>query len=163
MTAFNWHVGNDLHSSDHYPIFLTAKEYNPKQDIPRWLFKRADWELFSNLTDQINELPVTEPTNYMEAILSKIEQAADDSIPKSDGYCKACPVPWWNNMCTLIKKERNKAEKRMLRNPTVANRVEYKRLRGISKRIFKDAKTMSWRSYVSSLKENTDASTVWKK
>ena len=105
MTEFNWQVGTDLHSSDHYPIFLTAKEYNPMQDIPRWLFKRADWELFSNLTDQINEMPVTEPTNYMEAILSKIKQAADDSIPKSDGYYKTCPVPWWNNMCTLIKKE----------------------------------------------------------
>ena len=163
MSDFVWEIDDSLHSSDHYPIYLTSKDYTPKQDAPRWLLKKANWELFSNMTESINDLPVTEPTTYMESILDKIREAAEESIPKSDGYYKTCPVPWWSNRCEMVKRERNKAEKRMLRNPTMANKMEYKRLRGITKRIFKDAKTTSWKSYVSSLNSNADSSSVWKK
>ena len=163
MSDFVWRIDDDLHSSDHYPIYLTSKVYAPKQDIPRWLFKRANWELFSSLTESISDLPVTEPTIYMESILDKIKEAAEESIPKSDGYYRTCPVPWWNKRCEMIKRERNKAEKRLLRNPTAANKMEYKRLRGVTKRIFKDAKATSWKSYVSSLNDSADTSSVWKK
>ena len=163
MSDFEWEIDDSLHSSDHYPIYITTKEYTPSQDAPRWLFKKANWELFSSLTESISDLPIVEPVAYMESILDKIREAAEESIPKSDRYYKTCPVPWWSNRCEMIKRERNKAEKRMLRNPTMANKMEYKRLRGITKRIFKDAKTTSWKSYVSSLNSNADSSSVWKK
>ena len=51
IAAFNWHIDSNLQSSGHYPIFLIANEYNPVQDITRWHFRKANWELFSDLTE----------------------------------------------------------------------------------------------------------------
>ena len=35
MSDFEWEIDDSLHSSDHYPIYITTKEYTPSQDTPR--------------------------------------------------------------------------------------------------------------------------------
>ena len=51
ISDFRWQIDDDLHSSDHYPIYVTAEEYAPRQDVPRWQMKKANWETFSNLRE----------------------------------------------------------------------------------------------------------------
>lgn len=47
---FQWSVGSDIRSSDHYPIFLsTPRITNPTQWIQKMNFNRADWLKFKNL------------------------------------------------------------------------------------------------------------------
>ncbi|WP_435316573.1 hypothetical protein, partial [Klebsiella pneumoniae] len=69
----------------------------------------------------------------MGDIIRTLKAAADISIPKTDGYYKKCPVPWWNDRCEQIKDERKKAERKMKNNNTAFNSMEYKRIRGLSK------------------------------
>ena len=99
----------------------------------------------------------------MEAITTTIREAAEASIPKTDGYYKTCPVPWWNNKCKLSKKERKKAEKRMLRNPTMANKIEYKRTRGITKKLYNIEQSTSWNNYKTTINSKTPVQAVWNK
>ena len=51
----------------------------------------------------------------------------------------------------------------MFKHPTLANRIKYKKLRGVSQRIQKDAQSTSWVKYVSSVNSNTEPGKIWKK
>ena len=51
----------------------------------------------------------------------------------------------------------------MTRNPTVTNKIHFKKLRGISQRIQKDSQKSSWMSYVSTVNRETEYAKVWKK
>ena len=44
---FNWTVDDDQHGSDHFPIHLSHK-LTHETSSPRWVLKRADWELFGS-------------------------------------------------------------------------------------------------------------------
>ena len=129
LTDFNWNIGEYLHGSDHYPIYVTSKEYLPQQDIPRWREKKANWEQFTVSTDQMENIPDLSPTEFIKAITTKIQEAAEMSIPKSSGYYTTSPVPWWNEDCEKAKCRRNKSEKNMNKNSNLTNKINYKRLR----------------------------------
>ena len=44
---FQLEMDEDLHGSDHFPMYITKAEYLPQQGVPRWLINRANWERFS--------------------------------------------------------------------------------------------------------------------
>lgn len=55
-------------------------------------------DTFSNFVEKVTAIPTTKPCDYgIYAVLNTIKAAAQESIPKSDGYCEACPVLWWND------------------------------------------------------------------
>ena len=76
----------------------------------------------------------------MREIIKNIKDAADKAIPKTDGLFKTCPVPWWNSKCAQIKIERKRLERKMKNNKTAYNSMEYKRIRGLTKKIFVEEK-----------------------
>ena len=49
-TDFHLSIDEDLHGSDHFPIYITAKEYLPQHNNPKWLQNKANWELFTELS-----------------------------------------------------------------------------------------------------------------
>ena len=163
LTDFRWHIDEHLHSSDHYPIYLTSVDFIPQQSIPRWREKKANWEQFTALTDSIRTAPENSPIEQVGSVIANIQGAAKAAIPKSNGYFSTSPVPWWSNDCESAKNKRNKAEKAMNKKPNLANRMEYKRLRGICSRTYKDSKIKSWKSYVSSVNSASEISAVWKR
>ena len=73
------------------------------------------------------------------------------------------PVPWWNPNCEALKKERSKAQRQMMRFPTVTNRVCYKKLRGRFQRAQKDAQKVSWMKFVTSVNKDTNYGKIWKR
>ena len=162
-TDFHQDVDKDLHGSDHYPVYLTAKEFLPQQNNPRWLQNQANWTLFTELADQVELIISDNPLHNMNSILKIVKEAATASIPRSDGYLQVGPVPWWNDACNNIRKARNKAQKQMSKYPTIPNRVEYKKLRGKSQRIQKNARATSWIAYVSTVNSYTEHGKVWRK
>ena len=163
MGDFHLGMDEDLHGSDHFPMYLTQIEYLPQYQTPRWITKRANWELFSEITETITEIPECEPLEFYNRVTDKIIEGADKAIPKSDGYYKLSPVPWWNEHCSNLKKERLRAQKKMQRSPTIANRTNYKRIRALFQRAQKDAQASSWKKYVSTVNSTTESSKVWKK
>ena len=94
-------------------------------------------------TEQIAGIPDSGPLEFYGQIIGKITEGATKSIPKSDGYYKAAPVPWWNSNCANLEKERLKAQKQANRLPTVSNKVRYKRLRAMFQRVQKDSQNSS--------------------
>ena len=160
---FKLQTDTDLHGSDHFPLYLTASEFLPQRGIPRWLLKKANWTLFEDLTRSIEGIADDDPVAQYNQVVEAIKEAASKSIPKSDGHYNQCPVPWWNNRCEAIKKLRNRAQKEMFKHPTTANKMNYKKLRGLSQRTQKDAQIDSWKTYVSTVNSNTECSKVWKR
>ena len=124
---FEQEIDSDLHGSDHFPIYISSTAYSPQHQTPRWVQKKANWQQYSVTTEDIHNIPDCEPKEFYGLITEKITKAASESIPKSDGYFKMCPVPWWNDKCEHIKKERLKAQKQMTKFPTVTNKVHYKK------------------------------------
>ena len=160
---FQLEMDEDLHGSDHFPMYLTKAEYLPQQGVPRWLINRANWERFSEVTQSITDIPDCEPREFYNKVTNKIIEGATETIPKSDGYYKLRPVPWWNTDCANLKKERLKAQKIMQRRPTTANRTNYKRIRALFQRAQKDAQAASWKKYVSTVNSTTESGKVWKR
>ena len=124
---------------------------------------KANWDQFTEITEQIVDIPDSEPLEFYGQIIGKIAEGATKSIPKSDGYYKVAPVPWWNANCANLKKERLKAQKQTNRRPTVSNKIKYKRLCAVFQRAQKDSQNSSWKKYVSTLNSNTEDTKVWKK
>ena len=65
---------------------------------------KANWDHFTEITEQIAGIPDSEPLEFYGQIKGKITEGATKSIPKSDGYYKVAPVPWWNANCANLKK-----------------------------------------------------------
>ena len=151
MRDFEQKVDSDLHGSDHFAICLTSSAFIPQHQVPRWIKKRANWELFSSLTEGKRRIPEAEPREYYDSIVDLIHKGASESIPKSDGFYQMCPVPWWNPNCEALKKERLKVQRQMMRSPSVTNRVCYKRLQGRLQRAQKDSQKTSWMKFVTSV------------
>ena len=160
---FTTKTDTGLHGSDHFPLYLSAVEYLPQHSYPRWIIKRANWEEFSEQTKKIREVPETEPLEYYNRVTEIIQEAAAATIPKSDGYFKQRPVPWWNDKCETSKRERNRAQRQLFKYPTTANWIQYKKTRGLHQRILKDSRKSSWKHFVSSVNSNTECSKVCRK
>ena len=163
LSDFQLEMDEDLHGSDHFPMYLTRTQYSPQHQVPRWQINKANWELYSELTQCITEIPDSPPLEYYDLITEKIVWGAKESIPKTDGYFKLGPVPWWNANCANLKRERKRAQKKMMRHPTVTNKTNYKRLRAQFQRAQKDAQATSWKNYVSSVNSKTECAKVWKR
>ena len=169
LQDFQLEVDEDLHGSDHFPIYLThfpiyltGAEYIPQHQVPRWIIGKANWDQFTEITEQIAGIPDSEPLEFYGQIIGKITEGATKSILKSDGYYKVAPVPW-NANCANLKKERLKAQKQANRHPTVSNKIKYKRLRAMFQRAQKDSQNSFWKKYVSTLNSSIKDAKVWKK
>ena len=103
------------------------------------IIDKANWDQFTEITERIAGIPDSEPLEFYGQIIGKITEGATKSIPKSDGYYKVAPVPWWNANCANLKKERLKAQKQANRRLTVSNKIKYKRLRAMFQRVQKDS------------------------
>ena len=46
---YEWKVCEDPHGSDHFPIIMYETEETDSDKIPKWSFKKANWEIFNIL------------------------------------------------------------------------------------------------------------------
>ena len=134
VRIFEHETDIELHGSDHFPMYIRSVEYLPQHSPPRWITGRANWEEYKRLADELHQIPDSSPLQFYDEVANKIREAAKATIPRSDGYYKLCPVPWWNNNCKHSKKERNRAQRQMTRLGTLASRVNYKRAKGVHQR-----------------------------
>ena len=56
LWAFQLEVDEDLHRSDHFPIYLTSAEYIPQH--------KANWDQFTEITEQIAGITDSEPLEF---------------------------------------------------------------------------------------------------
>lgn len=168
---FEWAISNELHGSDHFPIFINLqKTSSTAPDIPlhrKWIFHKADWEKYKeiilhkiNFLNSSNSLKL--PLNQkVEDFTNIILDAANSSIPKSSGIPRKRLVPWWNHECQRSLTAYKHSFCCFKRHPTFENQIEYKRLRSAARWTFKSSKKKSWYDFVSSMNASTPVSEAW--
>ena len=162
----------DTGGSDHYPIYIqinTQKSYYLRKSF-KIRSIRTDWQIVSVeldkayshfLSSDYCDLPPNKKYDTYVKIIS-------DSIKNNTPTKKVVnikthrnPVPWWDEECQEIKDLRNKAFKTWERNKDEKDFIEFKRLRALARRIFKNKKRESFKRFTESLHSHTDIKYVW--
>ena len=71
-------------------------------------------------------------------------------------------VPYWNSKCQEAVEKRNEALNKMRRSKQINDCIEYRKQKGITQKIIKDAKRNSWREYCGSVNERTKMGDIWR-
>ena len=159
---YDWKVGDDLCGSDHFPIFLQNIGSSVDQHVPRWKFKKANWEMFNfqcnaRITSDKFE-NIEDPIEQFSKILYEI---AEECIPKSSSNPKRPPKPWFDDDCKEGIKNRKTALRQFTSRPTQDKLDNFRVLRAKARRTIKLSKRKSWREYVSKLNTRTSVKKVW--
>ena len=165
LMEFDLEVMQDLNGSDHYPIQVKVKDPVTIADAPdRYDIKKADWNMFKLLT--ITNVKAHEAANVDEligTIEAQIVSAAAASMPLKSGIRAKPPVPWFNREVALARKERIRAQRAVRRNPTIANKIAYSRLKAKCKYIQLQAQRTSWKEYITSINSQVSRHQIWKR
>ena len=165
LMDFNWSVVDKdtafAYESDHFPIVMTQNSPSPPDSPPRWIFDRADWPLFSQLTE-IKEDPPQTITTKIEFLANTLKEAAHLAIPTRHQSNKP-KVPWWNLECEKAINNRNAAIRKKFRTGKLEDYIKFKRLRAIARKVVNQAKREHWEKYVTSISSETPPGVVWKK
>lgn len=158
-----WSVMDDLHGSDHFPIRLRLSVSCPTESRwPNWVIKKADWTGFAESLS-FNDNENDDVDLIIEHFCTNIIRAAELHVPRSSSTPRRVPVPWWTEGCRDAILARKRALRLFQRHPTEENFIQFKRFRAKARRTICEAKKVSWTKYVSSLKKNVPATTVWGK
>lgn len=118
-------MGRDQRNNNrnhHYPIETKIGIGFEKGDMDRsqrWSFKKADWEKFKYITNkEMQAIHGSRSVDELnESVCKTIVEAANHTIKKKEGKKKMRIVPWWSDECDKVIKERNKAFKKLKKNP----------------------------------------------
>ena len=160
-----WDVSDNPLSSDHFPIILKYRD-GPilGKRPPRWNLRKADW---SEFTSKIEVALSAAPADGQELnavdLTALLLRAAEGSIPRTSGFPRRAPVPWWTDACRDAIRARERAYRTFDRASTTVNAIEFRRARAAARRTMRAAKKASWRAYVSSLNRFTPTSRIWER
>jgi ribonuclease HI len=157
---FSWEVDQDLHGSDHFPLFITYDKIH-EEAHPRWVFKRADWSAFRLLCEsEITEEIFEDAPDPIELFTQKLLSIASKTVPKSSTSFK-CKKPWFTEECKKAIKNRRAALQRFSHHPTDKNLALLRQAQAATHRIIKSSKKESWRNYVSKLNARSLVKKTW--
>lgn len=164
----SWNLHNLSYGSDHFPISISFPSLAcraPFLPLQKFRLEKADWEKFSQLvSDQTDSLPVISKDNLeqcYEAFVVLLHSAADKSIPLKKKSNNLPPCPWWDNECSSIVKDRNRAECTFARSMTLENFINFKKAEAKCKRTLSNKKRLGWRLFCESLSPSTHSSIMW--
>ena len=137
-------------------------EETDSDKIPKWNFKKANWEKFNILCHE--KLMFDNFENSEDPILSFTETLIDMSnqcIPKSSTNSFKKKKPWFNDECKEAIKKRKDSLKRFKQYPTKTNLNACKILRAKARRSIKQAKRSFWKDFISKINARTPMTTIW--
>ena len=160
---FQHEVISDLYDSDHYPgkLKLLGNNIIPAK-LNKFSIKKADWTNFKQLTmTNVQELPDIDTAT--DHITDSIINAAEQSIPRVKTNLQRPPMPWWNEECDDVRRERARAERAVKQNPSDYNKIRYNRAKAICRLVFNKRKKETWKHYIDSINCRTNSKAVWTK
>lgn len=159
-----WKPLDHLYGSDHFPITISTGTAITYRSIPKkWQLKRANWNSFQQQLISIDVHEHDSIEKDVNILSSAIIRAAELSIPLSSGNVPKVSVPWWNGNVKEAVKKKKRAFNTFRRNPTTENLIKFKKCRAEARRIILESKRSSWSEYVSTIRQNTPISEVWRK
>ena len=160
--CFTWSVHDEPLGSDHFPVWL---EYLGDPVLgsrpPRWNIRKADWGEFQASLETAILSRADSSTIPVEDFTILLLDSADGCIPRTSSQPRRNPVPWWKEECGDAIRARKRALRKFDRRSTMENLIAFKKARAFSRRVIKEAKTVSWRTYVSSLNRFTPTTQIW--
>ena len=163
-TDFEYGVMESLHGSDHYPIKVTLNN-NPEvfSRPSKYNFKKADWSLFRDLSENNEDIEHLEIDEIVEIIETSIINSANASIPTTSQKITKPPVPWWNDAIKRSKEERNRAERRLKRGFSIEKKIIYNRTKAKLLWLCNKARKQSWIQYLTTMNQYTTLFEIWEK
>ena len=161
---FNWSVNEDLHGSDHFPVFLKYAQNIPSDSPIKWKEQEADWAKYESNFNLSRDVESFE--SHLDAydyFKSEILNSAEVSIPKTKGKPRRPPVPWWNKSCQNFRKITRKCYRRFRNNPSATTKTIYQRAMAKQRKYFKKVKKESWICYINGINSKTPSRLIWKK
>lgn len=167
-TKVLWSADEELHGSDHYPIYLKINTPKEKSSLnPKWRFHKADWNKFAgnvSFESVMEENSTLNADQIMQNINDEILLAAKMSIPQSKpSKGPVFVVPWWNKSCEDVLKQRSSAFRNYKLIPTLENWILFKKARALVKKTVRNSKSVSWARFISSINSSTPSSVVYNK
>lgn len=158
----------DLYSmgSDHVAIiskFGRCLIEEPVRCPLRLNYKRANWNKFEKQVNMgLAKIDSGKGVDEWNSSLSKMMwSAAVQNIPKKKIPVRREMVPWWTEECDLAVRDRNRAYKKLKKHLLENYAIEYKRLRAKARRVIKDAKKHSWKTFCNKLGLDTPLKKIW--
>lgn len=158
-------VLSQLGGSDHRPVKLAINlQYRPQNSttFPRWNYKKADWNMFTSLTDlytrglKTDDLNINRVTrNFNQAIL----KAASETIPRG---ARKNYRPYWTEELQELEDEVSISRQKVEENPSVDNNIALKAATAKYRRAYHQAARSSWREKTEKLNLDRDGNKLWK-
>ena len=157
---FEWKTLPSTLDSDHFPIIITTQE--PEYtSTPKFILKRADWAAYRNSrawTD-IPEACDSNNEDLLTDLCRRINLASEEAIPQSTPS-KYYPKPFWTPELTRSRAQREVLYHRYRRDPTLDNKIRWKRARAMHKNNVRVNKEESWQEYVSEITDDMPITTL---
>lgn len=152
--------------SDHYPILCRFGRnliVEVEERSARYNFSLAQWDEYQEKAVDIIEEINSEGSidDWNESLCSIIHKVAQLTIPLRNVPKARALVPWWNKNCDIAVRNRNRAYRKLRKYPVLDNVMEYKKERAVARRVIKNAKRDSWRSFCGTLSPETPIKQLW--
>ena len=165
-----WYVDQkSTHGSDHFVVNIKISYkpmiYSNQYNSLKWNYKNADWKGFTNACDiKFSCNMVSDNIQETNTTLTKeLINIAGDYIPVkkfNNKNQKPC-VPWWDQNCTKLVRQRNNARNRASHTGRGEDFKNYKEKEKLCKKLLHDTQQTNWENYCNSLNNNSNLSQVW--
>lgn len=176
VSLMSWCVLPSSHGSDHFPILLNIFHNSPPpppslySPLLKYVISNsiANWDKFNKFTD-INamSLPPVKSSNVVSSsdiLVHTLLACADLSFPLKRSSSKKIPSPpWWDKECSDAIKARKAAEANFSRSMTRENYSNLNKISAETKRLFRNKKRDSWKTFCGSISPITPPSLIWTK
>lgn len=158
-------VLDQLAGSDHRPVKLTVNmTYTPEEQtpLPRWNYKRADWDKFAILTDRYCGNIKTrhgEMKTIVERLNKAILQAAHECIPRG---ARKNYRPYWTKELQILEDKVEDARKTAEEEQTTEANVLLKAISAKYRRTLNQTTRDSWHEKTENLNLDRDGNKLWK-
>ena len=146
--------------SDHSIVRIAVGGADPsiKTHIPRYNFRKANWQRFRDLCDISLWSISTDLIGSYQLVETSILQAA---TPQTR-FSERMSVPWWSAECDHTIKSKKHVFNRMKRTRSQTDIIIFKQCRARARRTILAAKGTYWWHYCSSITNNSKLAKVWR-
>ena len=148
--------------SDHRPtlISIMTKEKTRPDRRARWNFRRANWNIFKELSDTLlSNIEEEEPEQFNDAFVRAILKASSQSIPRgSVQHYK----PFWTPTLEEAVKVRKEAREKLEMDNAPVNRTAYQKACAEVKLGIKAGKKHKWQRTTADLDLEHEGTKAWK-
>ena len=158
-------VLSQLGGSDHKPVLLAINlQYRPSSSktFPRWNYKKADWEMFSSLSNEycksikVDDININRATaSFNQAIL----QTASETIPRG---ARKNYRPYWTEELQELEDEVTRTREEVEQNPSPESNIRLKACTAKYRKTYIQAARTSWKEKTEKLNLDRDGNKLWK-